>query len=298
MKALQRKSATGGANEAFPAGAPPAPPPEASWGLRLLGLWELVKLGAYMSATLVYMNYASKVRPRLWWMRRTGRAAEADAIVYRMTSAWAQGVMRHFGCRVVVEGAEHMPATSPVVVMCNHQSFYDIPLLMGYLGRPTGFVFKRELFRYPGMRYWMSQMHSESVDRQDTRDALHRMDALGRRVRETGHAMVIFPEGTRTRHPDARMGPFRRGSLRPAEHHGLPVVPVVLDGTRWITKPLAMARTRRGGRCVRLRIAPPRDTRPMSAPEARRFMEAVQEEMMTMHEAIRTEWPCPAPASG
>ena len=250
---------------------------------------RLVLLG-FALRNLLYMNYASLIRPRLWWLRRTGREAQVEAIIERISREWAQHVFRSIGCRVEVEGAELVPREGPVVVMPNHQSLFDIPLVVGWLGRPVGFVFKRELLRIPGMRYWMFQINSHPVDRSEHREAAEQYDRWGEELQRSGRCLVLFPEGTRSRDPDGRIGPFRRGVIRLAGPRRIPVLPIVIDGTRFLVRPEELARTPPGERVVRMRILPPRVTEPMNAPEAKRFMEALREAIVSTRESIRVHW--------
>jgi 1-acyl-sn-glycerol-3-phosphate acyltransferase len=174
--------------------------------------------------------------------------------------------------------------------MPNHQSLYDIPLLMGWLGRPVGFVFKRELLRFPGLRYWMLKIHSHAVDRGEHREAAEQYDRWGEDLAATRRALVLFPEGTRTRDPAGALGAFRRGALRLAGPRRIRILPVVIDGTRFLVRPRALALTPPERRVVRMRILPPRETQPLSPPEAKQFMEDLRDTMVAEQRAIRVNW--------
>jgi 1-acyl-sn-glycerol-3-phosphate acyltransferase len=230
--------------------------------------------------------------PWLWWLRRRGRAAEADALVERMAQHWSRRVFRMFRCEVRVEGLEHLPRTGPVIVAANHQSMFDIPVCMGYLGRMLGFVAKKELFRIPGLSYWMRQLHCAKIDRQDIAGGGKLLETLSRQIHDRGFCMIIFPEGTRSRRPDAEIGPFKRGSLRLAQAQGIPVVPLSIDGTRFLVSPAHLRATRAGGRVVRLKLAPARVPKAgASAPENKRFMDELRETIVSNRAAIRVHWP-------
>lgn len=230
--------------------------------------------------------------PWWWWRRRTGHGAEVDAAVARIAGAWARRMLRMFRCEVQVEGLEHLPQTGPVIIAANHQSIYDIPVCMGYLGRSMGFVAKQELFRIPGLAYWMRQIHCAKIDRGDVAAGGKLLEELSREIKERGYCMLIFPEGTRSRHPDAAIGPFKRGSLRLAQAQGIPVVPLSIDGTRFLVSPAHLLATRNGGRLVRLKLAPPRIPNPGApAPENKRFMDELREVIVANRETIRVHWP-------
>ncbi|HEX7928886.1 MAG TPA: lysophospholipid acyltransferase family protein [bacterium] len=233
------------------------------------------------------------VRAPWWWLRRrTGHAEAVDRDVERIANAWAGRMLRLFHCEVRVEGLEHLPKTGPVIIAANHQSMYDIPTCMGYLGRLMGFVAKKELFRIPGFAYWMRQIHCASIDRGDVTGGAKLLEDLSRMIKERGYCMIIFPEGTRSRHPDAEIGPFRRGALRIATAQGIPIVPLSIDGTRFLVSPAHMHATRNGGRIVRMKLAPARVPNPdASAPELKRFMDDLRETIVSNRNAIRVHWP-------
>jgi 1-acyl-sn-glycerol-3-phosphate acyltransferase len=241
--------------------------------------------------SLTYMNYAALVRFRLNWLRGHGRPDEAEAIVERMARDWARYAFRRMGCEVEVSGQEHLPKEGPLLVLPNHQSLFDIPLLMGFLGRPVGFVFKRELLKLPGMRYWMLAIHCHAIDRAEHRDAVEQYERFGAELKQTGRALVVFAEGTRSRDPQGKIARFRRGALRLAGQHGIPVLPVAIEGTRFLVRRDSMAATPPGRRVVRMRFLPPRPTRPMSAPEAKAFMDEVRKDIVSVWESMRVTWP-------
>jgi 1-acyl-sn-glycerol-3-phosphate acyltransferase len=153
--------------------------------------------------------------------------------------------------RPEVSGAEHVPATGPVIVAANHQSFADEFFIPLAARRQVFFFAKAEYFNTPGLRgramaaffYGMGQV---PVERGDLRSAAAVID-IGVEVLGQGKALGIFPEGTRS--PDGRLYKFRTGVARLALRSGAPVVPVGVVGTRdvqppdsrrWHRKPVAV----------------------------------------------------------
>jgi 1-acyl-sn-glycerol-3-phosphate acyltransferase len=149
------------------------------------------------------------------------------------SARWGRRAVALVGGRVSVTGVERVPETGPVLYVANHQGALDIPLLMGYLPGSPAFLAKRELFSIPFMAYWMRQLQCVGVDRTNARAALAQIEAAAENVRG-GRRMVLFPEGTRSRDPDGRMGPFKRGSLKLAVQAGAVVVPVTVEGSRFL----------------------------------------------------------------
>lgn len=229
-------------------------------------------------------------RPYLAWLRARGRHEEEEALIDHVVSTWSRTAFLRLGCEVRVEGSEHIPTDRGFVVMSNHQSKFDILVLAGFLGKPMGFVAKRELFRIPLLSYWMRQIHCLPLDRKDISGGGAQLQRIGAELKERGRGFVIFPEGTRTRHADGALLPFKQGSVRLASQNALPVLPVVLDGTRFLDRNECIRRTPPEARLVRVRIAPLRPPPGGSAPERKRFMEALRETLVSNREAIRVTW--------
>ncbi len=254
-------------------------------------MWAALKLYLGYAAILVEMVAHLTVVPLLWWDRLCGRDAEVERRVERIASSWAQRSLGYLQCRVEVEGLEHLPRSGAVILMANHQSLLDIPLCLGFLGRTMGFVAKRELFRVPALSYWMRQIHCANMDRADIRSSGKLLETISRQVREGGYAFLIFPEGTRTRHPEGEIGPFRRGALRLAASEGIPVVPISVDGTRFLVKTQVLRAIPPERRVVRVRVAPPVPVaQGLSAPESKRLMEQIRHTIVSNWHAIRIDW--------
>jgi 1-acyl-sn-glycerol-3-phosphate acyltransferase len=254
-------------------------------------MWQALKLYLAFVAMLLEMVGYLPLAPLFWWGRRHGRGEEVDRQVERIASAWGRRCLHHLQCRVEVEGLEHLPLRGPVILMANHQSMLDIPVFLGCLGRMTGFVAKRELFRVPALSFWMRQIHCANMDRADIRSGGRLLETHSRQVREGGYPFLIFPEGTRTRHPAGQIGPFRRGALRLATAEGIPVVPISLDGTRFLAKLKELRAIPPGRRVVRVRVAPAVQVRQgLSAPESKRLMEQIRHTIVSNWEAIRIDW--------
>ncbi len=144
----------------------------------------------------------------------------------RVMGWWGRAFLRLGGFRVRVEGTEHLPPGGAVLV-ANHQSLVDIPLLLSAFHRPVKFLAKRELREIPLFGRAMEAAGNIFVDREDPRDAVQMLRDAGARVRG-GDLLVVFPEGTRSE--DGTIGEFKPGAFYLAQRSGAPVVPVYIDG--------------------------------------------------------------------
>ncbi len=140
--------------------------------------------------------------------------------------------LKILGTRVRIEHLAPLPP-GPLVVVSNHQSFYDIPLLLwGLRERFPRFVAKRELGRgLPSVSSVLRLDGSALVDRKDPHQAIAAVKALGKRVASHGWTACIFPEGTRSR--DGAVRPFKPAGLLAllAEAPQAAVVPVTISGS-------------------------------------------------------------------
>lgn len=88
------------------------------------------------------------ITPRLWRIKRKANAMspqEKDSVVYKTTNWFGKKMVGVTGSTVEVKGLENVPKDKPVLVVSNHQSNMDIPVLLGYLNKPIGFVSKAEI---------------------------------------------------------------------------------------------------------------------------------------------------------
>ena len=149
-------------------------------------------------------------------------AASWGRLIAWMTPVW-----------VTVEGAKNADPSRTYVVVCNHQSQYDIFVVYGWLKLDLKWVLKAELRKAPGVGIGCEKAGHIYVDRSNpeqarkaVRDAL---DSVG-----DGVGVLFFPEGTRSL--SGKMGPFKKGAFRVATSQKLPILPVTLMGTRNIQK--------------------------------------------------------------
>jgi len=155
-----------------------------------------------------------------------GRLSGNRSASERVMGWWGRTVVRMGGWKVRVEGMEALPAGGAVLVS-NHQSGVDIPLLLAAFPRPVKFLAKRELGEIPLFGKAMAASGNLFVDREDPRDAVQMLRDAGARVRG-GELLVVFPEGTRS--ADGSIGEFKPGAFYIAQKSGAPVVPVYIDG--------------------------------------------------------------------
>jgi 1-acyl-sn-glycerol-3-phosphate acyltransferase len=128
--------------------------------------------------------------------------------------------------RFKIQGKSNVPASGPLLVVANHLSVTDPPILGASLGRRLFFMAKEELFRKKIPGYFVRQFGAFPVHRgRSDREAFRQAE----RVLEQGEALAMFPEGKRSR--VGSMQPAQLGSAFIAYHSRVLVLPVGIAGT-------------------------------------------------------------------
>jgi 1-acyl-sn-glycerol-3-phosphate acyltransferase len=155
-----------------------------------------------------------------------GQAGRWQSFLYRLWGTW---VLAIFGARVTVRGAERMKPGRGYVIVSNHLSLVDTPVLVRYLPVEAKFLAKRELLKVPFVGWYLRFNGHLTVDRGSIRSSLTSMNECARLVRERTLSVLIFPEGTRSR--DGQLQPFKDGAAYLAIQSGVELAPVALVGT-------------------------------------------------------------------
>lgn len=186
-----------------------------------------------MLKTISWFTYLwwSMLKPRFQLMKldRQGKFVERDACAHAIARKWAQSGLKMNGSSIHVTGLENVPDTGGVLFVANHQSNFDIPILIGHVPRDKGFIAKLELLKVPTFSRWMKYLGCIFIDRKDPRQSLTAINDAALQLKE-GRSLVIFPEGTRS--ADGTVGPFKAGGLRLAIKAGVPIVPVTISGSK------------------------------------------------------------------
>ncbi len=130
---------------------------------------------------------------------------------------------------VKVSGKENIQKETSYVIVLNHQSYYDIFLIYGWIGIDFKWVMKMELRKIPGLGISCEKIGHIFIDRSNTQIAIESMNKVKQKL-VNGTSVVIFPEGTRSK--THQLGEFKRGAFRMAIDLGLPILPITLVGTK------------------------------------------------------------------
>lgn len=195
---------------------------------------------------------------------------------HRCASTWSRMIARTALLDVRVRGAEHLRAGESYVFLSTHQSWMDIPVMLGYLPAQLRIAAKREVFLIPFLGWHMRRSGQIPINRGSTAESI---ESLRRAARLLGGGVsaFLFPEGTRTR--DGSLQPLKKGGFRLALESGLAVVPVTIVGTRR-AMPRGSMVLRAGP--VKMHIDPPIPTADLTEADLPALMQKVSD-AMTAH---------------
>jgi len=175
-----------------------------------------------------YLLYSLTFRLRVMALNWRGKKKEAADFINYQAGLWARRVIWITGSKVNISGQENIPKDRGVVFIANHQSYLDIPVMIGYIDKPKGFIAKIELLKIPILSMWIKYLGGVFIVRNNPKQSLKAINQGAEKIKK-GSSMVIFPEGTRS--ADGKLGEFKPGSLKLAVKSGAPVVPVAIKGT-------------------------------------------------------------------
>jgi 1-acyl-sn-glycerol-3-phosphate acyltransferase len=141
--------------------------------------------------------------------------------------AWARAIIRAAGVRVELHGAECFADAGEHIVVANHVSWFDIPVMIMAVPRFAA-VAKQELQRIPVFGRAAGKVGVVYLDRENRKAAFEAYESAALEVRN-GASVVVFPEGTRGH--EYALRPFKKGPFVLAAASQANVIPVVIHGT-------------------------------------------------------------------
>jgi 1-acyl-sn-glycerol-3-phosphate acyltransferase len=152
----------------------------------------------------------------------------------RRLSEWAARVVREAGIDLDVRGLEHTRTDEPLVLMSNHQSHYDIPVLYRSFPGSMRMVAKSELHRIPLFGRALRAAEFVEVDRSNKERARASIAVAKERL-ASGVNVWIAPEGTRS--VTGKLGPLKKGGFVLARDMNARILPITIEGTRHVLPP-------------------------------------------------------------
>ncbi len=230
---------------------------------RVLRFLARIAYGTYawvaLVAVVIPMCAILAITPNLRWRRRIARGCARLFL-------WA------IGTPVRLEGPR-LSGHEPCVVVANHASYLDGIILTAALPASFTYLVKHEMAKFPVAGFVLKRLGTAFVNREDLLDRKR----IARRLLELavkGDALAFFPEGTFDAEPGLK--PFQLGAFSAAARAKLPIVPLVIHGSRY-KLPAGAVLPAPGGR-LRVRICEQVDT--IQHESARRVMHATRSRML------------------
>lgn len=184
---------------------------------------------------------------------------------------WSKVCLKIAGAHLEIEGEENIPRDRACIYMPNHQSTFDILVMMAGIPDQFRWLAKQELFKIPLFGLCMRQCGYIPINRADRAKAIESMNKAAQRIHD-GTSVVIFPEGTRSE--DGELLPFKKGGFIMAMNAEVPIVPITIDGSAAVQR--KNTRLVHPG-TIRVRIFPPIPTAGLAPQQRDTLMEQVRE---------------------
>ena len=172
----------------------------------------------------------------------------------KVARAWARLILFFAGARVKTVGLEKLEQGVSYVIVSNHVSYMDTPLLLAHLPLNFRFMAKQELFKVPFIGHHLAKAGHISVPLDDWRAALKVLATVGVILVERGQSVLMFPEGGRSE--NGELQEFKDGAAYLAIKGQVKILPVCIIGIHDVL-PMHSGHMRPGK--VTLRIADPID---------------------------------------
>ncbi len=152
-------------------------------------------------------------------------------ITHLLSKVFGNGILMIAGVKVSTYGAERLDKSKSYIFVSNHQSYFDIPVLMHSIPNNVRFVYRENLTKIPILGWGMYLGQYIPINRENVREAMKSLKKAAEKVRR-GISVAIFPEGTRSY--DGSLGDFKRGMFVLADEAKVELVPTAIDGSYMI----------------------------------------------------------------
>lgn len=163
------------------------------------------------------------------WLSNFIKEPTGTEVFRKVSNIWMRIFLTLIGCRISIKGREHFAKGENYIVVCNHNSYMDIPLTTPFIPGANKTIAKAELAKVPlfGIIYQRGSILVDRKSEKSRKDSIRKM----KEVLQQGLHMCIYPEGTRNK-SDAPIGPFHDGAFRLAIDTRKTIIPTLIFNTR------------------------------------------------------------------
>jgi 1-acyl-sn-glycerol-3-phosphate acyltransferase len=135
------------------------------------------------------------------------------------------------GTRIIMYGKEKINNKQAYIIMANHQSLFDVWVLIGKLPLQIRWLVKKDIRSIPVFGYALERMGHIYIDRSDKSSRVHGLQEAAEKTKNKT-SVIIFPEGTRSE--DGKLLSFRNGGAMLALNACIPILPITINGSRFV----------------------------------------------------------------
>ena len=154
--------------------------------------------------------------------------SNAENNIHKVAKLWAKILLLICNIKVEIIGKENILRGKPQIFMANHQSDFDILIVLAHIPGQFRWLVKKELFHIPVFGAAMKSAGYIEIDRNNREKAMQSLAQAALRIRE-GKSIMAFPEGTRSRFGEIKH--FKQGTFYLAIKSGAPIVPISIIGS-------------------------------------------------------------------
>jgi len=209
--------------------------------------------------------------------------SNAENNIHKTANLWAKILLLIFNTKVQIIGRENILRGKPQIFMANHQSDFDILIVLAHIPGQFRWLVKKELFNIPVFGAAMKSAGYIEIDRNNREGAMQSLDQAALCIRE-GKSIMAFPEGTRSRFGEIK--PFKQGTFYLAIKSGVPIVPISIIGSGEIM-PKRSLNIKPGK--IKLVIGKPIDVKNITLENRRELITIVRETIIKNYDSWRAE---------
>jgi 1-acyl-sn-glycerol-3-phosphate acyltransferase len=209
--------------------------------------------------------------------------SNAENNIHKVANLWAKILLLICNTKVEIIGKENILRGKPQIFMANHQSDFDILIVLAHIPGQFRWLVKKELFHIPIFGAAMKSAGYIEIDRNNREKAMQSLDEAALRIRE-GKSIMAFPEGTRSRFGEIK--PFKQGTFYLAIKSGVPIVPISIIGSGEIM-PKRSLKIKPGK--IKLVIGKPIEVKNFTLEDRQELIRIVRETIIKNYDIWRTE---------
>ncbi len=236
----------------------------------------------WIRISLASVFYTLQASVNILYLSARGRLPRetADDIARRWSEKLLNRIQLNY--RSIHQERFRIEPERPYIIMSNHGSHYDIPLIFTGMPGSIRMLAKKELFRVPIWGRAMAASEFISIDRQNRNKAIKDLERAREKM-ESGIVLWIAPEGTRSR--TGKLNPFKKGGFMLALQTGATIIPVGIRGA-WEILPAKTLNIHIGG-SAEVHVGNPIDASKYSMATRDQLMEDVAVEIQKLAEIER-----------